>query len=315
MYDPKFNAWYRISDEKAVQNPRWYNGEPIWNTAEKQGLKAGVFFWVGSEAPIQHIRPTRWKHYDGSVPFKARIDTVVKWLSAPNGKAVNFAALYFSQPDHAGHEYGPQSDSVKVQIKRADNLIGYLKRKMKAKNLWNQTNIIIVSDHGMTELSKSKTIPLGKIINLKNVKRRIMGAVTMLQPKKGKEEAVYKTLKSHANHYRIYKKKNLPKRYHYRHSRRVFDLIIVADLGYTILTPKYKKRFLKSLPAGTHGYDPRNMQMHAIFLARGPTFKKGAKVKAFKNINIYDLMCHLLDLKPAANDGSLDNVKMVLKNK
>src|SRR5699024_7089776 len=93
MYDPTFDAWFRISDSAAVTNARWYNGEPIWNTAIKQGLKAGVFFWPGSEAPIENMRPTYWKPYDGSVPNKARVDSVVKWLSYPNKRTVDFAAV------------------------------------------------------------------------------------------------------------------------------------------------------------------------------------------------------------------------------
>ena len=58
MYDPEFEEWYRIRDRQAVENKKWYGGEPIWNTAEKQGLRTGTMFWVGSEAPIQDMRPT-----------------------------------------------------------------------------------------------------------------------------------------------------------------------------------------------------------------------------------------------------------------
>jgi hypothetical protein len=54
--------------------------------------------------------------------------------------------------------------------------------------------------------------------------------------------------------------------------------------------------------------------MQAIFLARGPAFKKGVTVPSFQNIHLYALLAHLLGVTPAPNDGSLDSVKSVLVN-
>lgn len=312
MYDPKWDEWYRISDREAVANPKWYNGEPIWNTVEKQGLKAGIFYWVSSAAPIQNMRPAYWKPYDGSVPAKTRVDSVVKWLSYEDERAVDFAALYFSFVDAAGHEYGTTSDSLIAAIQKADRLMGYLKKRLQKNNLWNDINIIVLSDHGMVNLSADKTIMLPSIINMDNVKRIIWGPVTMIWPKEGEKKEIYKQLKQNAEHYHIYKKENLPERYHLRH-RRVAPLILAADLGYTILSEEYKETFLKRLPGATHGYDNYEKKMQAIFIVRGPAFKEGLVVQPFQNIHVYDLMAHILGIQPAPNDGSLDSVNAMLK--
>lgn len=313
MYDPKWDAWYRISDRQAVENGRWYGGEPIWNTLEKQGLRTGTMFWVGSEADIQGMHPSRWKPYDESMPFKSRIDTVVQWLSAPDSSTVDFATLYFNEPDHMGHMYGPESDSVDKYIKRADQLLGYLKTSMQAQNLWQSTNLIVLSDHGMTELSADKLIELDRIIDMDDIERRIWGALTMLQPKEGMTQQVYQALKSQADHYDVYRKEDIPERYHLKNSRRVSDIIMVADLGYTIVTSDYKEQFIESLPRGAHGYDNNKKTMQALFMAHGPDFKSGATVGAFQNVHLYELMNHLMDTKPAPNDGTLDSVKVLLK--
>jgi predicted AlkP superfamily pyrophosphatase or phosphodiesterase len=313
MYDPEFNEWYRIGDRRAVENKKWYNGEPIWNTAEKQGLKAGTMFWVGSEAPIQNMRPTHWKFFDGAMSFKTRIDTVVKWLSAPEGRAVDFATLYFEHVDYAGHRYGVDSDSVKAAIQQSDELMRYLKMQLQANNVWNDTNIMVVSDHGMIDQSAEKIIELDKIINPDNLKRAIKSPVTMLQPRKGKAAAMYKALKNNEKHYRVYKKEDLPERYHFKNNRRVFDFIMVANPGYTIVDADYKPRFLKLLPRATHGYDPNTKAMQAFFAARGPAFKEDTTVSAFQSIHLYELMTELLRLEPATNDGSLDSVKVMVK--
>lgn len=313
MYDLEFDEWYKISDRKAVTDPKWYSGEPIWNTVEKQGGKAGVFFWVGSETPIQGMRPSHWKLYDGRVPGTARIDSVAKWLSFKGEKTIDFAALYFELVDHAGHRYGPDSDEVIAAVQKADSLIGYLRKTLKAKKMWNKTNVIIVSDHGMTALSKEKAIVLPQLIDMNKVERIIWAPSTQIWPKEGQLETVYRRLKAQENHYKIYKKDSLPKHYHLQH-RRVAPLIMVADLGYTILQKEDLPEFRENLPTGTHGFDNHQKEMHGIFFAHGPAFKVGDTVSAFENVNIYALLTHLLKLKPAPNDGLLENISSVLKN-
>lgn len=313
MYDPEFEEWYRISDRSAVEDPRWYGGEPIWNTVEKQGLRAGTMFWVGSEAPIQDMRPSHWKIYDESMAEEARIDTVVKWMSYPNDQVVDFATLYFELVDAAGHDHGLQSDSLKAAIHKADRFLGYLKDKMRAAGIWETTNLVIVSDHGMVDLSADKTIMLDSIIDMEDVERITWAPATMIQPKEGKTEEMYRALKANENNYRVYRKEDLPERYHLKNHRRVPDLVVIAEPGYTLLNESYRDRFLNSLPAATHGYDNAEKAMHAFFAAHGPTFKSGEVISPFQNIHIYELMSHLLGVKPAPNDGSLDSVRTVLR--
>ncbi|MCW9708756.1 ectonucleotide pyrophosphatase/phosphodiesterase [Fodinibius salsisoli] len=313
MYDPKWKEWYRIRDRKAVEDGKWYGGEPIWNTLEKQGIRTGTMFWVGSEANIQGMHPTNWKKYDGDMPFKARVDTVVKWLSAPDTQAVDFATLYFEHVDGIGHRYGTESDSLKAAIRESDRIMGYLKEQLWNKNLWDNTNILIVSDHGMVDLAADKTIFLDQIIDIADTERIIWGPLTMIQPKEGTEEQVYQALKKKEKHYRVYRKEEIPERYHLKNHGRVTDLVVVADLGYMVLNSKYKEQFVQSLPRATHGYDPAEKKMEALFLAHGPAFKSDTTVKAFQNIHLYELMNHVMGTKSAPNDGSLDSVRVLLR--
>ena len=64
---------------------------------------------------------------------------------------------------------------------------------------------------------------------------------------------------------------------------------------------------------GMHGYDPDNRDMHGIFYAAGPSFKKGFVQPTFENINIYELLAKVLQVKPAETDGDLKVVKGMLK--
>lgn len=53
--------------------------------------------------------------------------------------------------------------------------------------------------------------------------------------------------------------------------------------------------------------------MRPIFVARGPSFRVNHTLNSTVNlVDIYPLMCHLLDLKPAANNGSFDRVQDML---
>ncbi|TYP93977.1 ectonucleotide pyrophosphatase/phosphodiesterase family member 5 [Fodinibius salinus] len=313
MYDPKWEEWYRIRDREAVENGKWYGGEPIWNTLEKQGITTGTMFWVGSEADIQGTHPTYWKTYNGNMPNRARIDTVIKWMTKPDSQAVNFSTLYFSHVDSKGHRYGTESDSLENAIRKSDQLISYLKQQMRKQELWQNTNVILVSDHGMINQSADKTIRLDNIINMNNTERVNWGPVTMIWPKQGQKQKLYQSLKSAEHNYRVYKKENLPERYHLKNHRRVSDIVMVADLGYTILDEQYEQDFLQSLPRATHGYDNKQKSMQGIFIARGPAFKKSADVDAFQSIHIYELLNHVMNINPAPNDGSLDSVKVLLK--
>jgi len=76
FHDPDL-GYYRLGDRKSIENGKFYGGEPIWVTAEKQGIKTASFYWVGSEASIQGIQPTYWKRYDQKISFVQRVDTVI----------------------------------------------------------------------------------------------------------------------------------------------------------------------------------------------------------------------------------------------
>ncbi|MCH2449879.1 MAG: ectonucleotide pyrophosphatase/phosphodiesterase [Gracilimonas sp.] len=312
MYDPEMDAHFTIRDREAVENPDWYEGEPIWNTAEKEGKKAGTMFWVGSEAPIQDMRPTHWKVYDQSIGDSARIDTVVKWLSYDNPKQVDLATLYFHFVDSQGHWYGVDSPEVISAIERADGLLGYLMERMDETQLTGKTNTLIVSDHGMADLSRDRIVVLDDMIDPDDLEVIAYSPALMANVKDGKLDEVYSALKQNEENFKVYRKDEIPDRYHLKNNPRVPDLLLVADVGYTINSQEYFDE-REDYPSGaTHGFDNLEKEMHGIFIANGPDFKSGYKMKAFENIHLYELMAHLLNITPAPTDGTIDSVSVML---
>ena len=59
---------FSMSNREVQADPRWWGGEPIWNTAERQGRKAGAMFWPGSEAVIGGRQATYWMPFDDDMP-------------------------------------------------------------------------------------------------------------------------------------------------------------------------------------------------------------------------------------------------------
>ena len=169
MFDSTIGTWFSMGNREQVENAAWYGGEPIWNTAEKQGVRAGTMFWVGSEAPIQNMRPTHWKPYDGRMPNTDRIDSVLSWMTLNNKKEIDLGTLYFSFVDGIGHDYGPNSVEIVQAIEQADSLVGYLMNELEAKNLYDKVNLIITADHGMAQLSRERIIYIDDFIDTENL--------------------------------------------------------------------------------------------------------------------------------------------------
>lgn len=309
--DDSLEEEFNYGPQDSPNDERWWGGEPIWTTVENQGKTAATMFWPGSEASINGVQPTRWKEYDGSVENFARIDTVISWLDAEGGVNADFATLYFSDIDNRGHAYGPSSPEVDEAVSEADSLLGYLLNEISNRGLEDRLNVIIVSDHGMAELSGEKVIFLDDMIELNDVEMIDWTPVAMLRPDSGKKQEVYQILKENEENYRVYLKEDLPQEYGFTNHYRIPDIIMIADVPYLITSRSFFEG--REMMGGAHGYDFRSPEMAAVFYAKGPAFNQGDTISAFSAIHLYELMAHLLNIKPAKNDGSLDSVKTVLR--
>lgn len=306
---PELGLYYRIGDRAMVENPSFYGGEPIWNTAEKNGIISASFYWVGSEAPIGGRHPTYWKKFDETVPFASRIDTVIKWLSLPAGKRPGFVTLYFEEPDAQAHESGPVSHETGVVIERLDSLIGVLNHKLDQLPFAKRINLIVLSDHGMGPVSSDRYINLFGLLPPRMV-AGIYGSnpVFTINPEPGKTDSVLMILNRQEG-LQAWRKSEVPARWNYGKNPRIPEIVVVADSSWSIGTRPDGSGVKK----GAHGYDNANSDMHAIFYAAGPAFKKGLSIKQLNNTDIYNLICRILKIDPAPNDGNMASVRKIMK--
>lgn len=319
IYDRQFDAEFTLSKREEVQNPRWWGGEPIWVTAEKQGQTAAAFFFPGTETPIKGVQPTFWKEYEHNLPNEERVDTVLSWFDLPKEKRPTVFTMYFSDVDDAGHASSPYSEATKAAVLKVDGNVGRLMDGLRARKIDKKVNLIIVSDHGMQPYLPRDGIVLDEMFDAGLAERIFwVGEFTQIFPKEGKEDEIYNQIKAKLPPTAdVYRRGEFPERFKFGKNTRIAPIVVVPKAGAIITN---RKRYAEMKEKGTldkmrggHGYDNQLESMRALFIAHGRAFKKGKTVEPFENVHIYELMTKILGLKPAPNDGDFSKVKAILK--
>ncbi|NBB93674.1 MAG: sulfatase-like hydrolase/transferase [Gammaproteobacteria bacterium] len=303
MWDPRREASFSLGDREAVNDGFWYQGgEPIWVTAEQQGLTAATYFWPGSEAVIQRTRPTHFKPYDGRVPHEERIDQVLDWLAMPSERRPDFLTLYFSRVDSRGHGAGPAAPETLAAAEEVDARLGDLLAGLEAMGMLDRINILLVSDHGMDAVSRERTIALDEYLDLSKLRVSDWGPAAQIWEGEMSAGEIVAALEG-APHLRAWTRENIPDRYRFGSHYRVPDVLVEADPGWLISSKPYMAN--PDPPRGMHGWDPALAVMHGFFIARGPAFAAGSRSPAVRSVDLYPLMSELLGLEPAENEGRL----------
>lgn len=304
MRDPMTGLSFSLANREAVEDARWWGGEPIWVTAERQGQHAATVFWPGSEAPVGGVRPRYWKRYDGGVTNEARVEQILAWLDLPRPERPTFIAGYFSDTDEAGHRAGPSSTETRAAITRLDGALGRLLDGLQARRQLDVVNVVVVSDHGMAETRSDRLIALDTYLDLDTVEVVDVNPTLGLIPSTMNVDSIYRRLANAHPHLQIFRREETPERWHYRDNPRIPPIVGVADEGWQVLPsipptwPTHPRTF------GDHGYDPAAVSMHGIFVAAGPAFRRGVTVAPFESIHVYNALACALGLRSAPNDGS-----------
>ncbi|HYE96603.1 MAG TPA: ectonucleotide pyrophosphatase/phosphodiesterase [Rubricoccaceae bacterium] len=319
FYDPDLDATFDGGDLAARAEARWWGGEPIWVTAERQGRRAMVLSWPGAEAAVGGVRPSQWSPFDGGLPYAARVDTVLAWLDLPPDQRPAFLTLYFEGVDGAGHSYGPNAPETAAAVAEVDRALARLLDGLDARGLTDRIHLVVVSDHGMAEMRADRVVVLDDHLGphaLADVARMLDGEPMGLWPEPGRADGLYRALRAaRLPHVRVVRREETPAHLHYRASPRIPPILLMADEGWTVTTrARWAQRDGPAAPAwGTHGFDPRLPSMGALLLARGPAFRQGVTVGPVENVHVYALMAHVLGLRAAPNDGDLRSVRAFLR--
>lgn len=165
MYDPVLNRSFSMETDSIYDSRWWEEAVPLWVTIQKAGGRSGAAMWPGSDVKIHGMYPSKYLPYNASVSFETRVERIIEWFSAPKEEAVDFGVLYWEEPDESGHMYGPQSSSMDEVIVGIDEKLGFLINELKKAGLYEKVNLIVTSDHGMTQLFTDNIIELDEYVN------------------------------------------------------------------------------------------------------------------------------------------------------
>jgi predicted AlkP superfamily pyrophosphatase or phosphodiesterase len=314
FYDPVLREKFNFKTHETSVDPRWWTGgEPVWITAEKQGVRSACFFWPGSETENHGTHPSFFKPFDKSLTCAERVDGVLAWLDLPPEARPRFCTLYFDLVDTEGHRFGPDSPETAAAVQQVDDAIGLLLASLTQRGLRESTNLVIVSDHGMEPVSPDRVIVLDDYVDLNTVDIDFTGANAGLRPKTGTAKELVAKFQGKHPQLKAWLRNKVPRSLHYRASDRIAPVVLSAEPGWTILSRDFLRMKRLTFDHGAHGYDPASPNMSALFIANGPSFQHRRVIDPVENIHVYNLLCAVLGLKPAPNDGDGRLVRAVLK--
>lgn len=310
--NPDTGAAFVFKDRDTTADPAWWGGEPIWITAQKQGLRTATMFWPGSDVAIGGVRPDHWLYYDGAMTSAERVDHLLGWIDLPAAQRAQFYTLYFDAVDHASHAHGPQSPQVDAALAEVDGAIARLVAGLRERGLYDDVDLVIVSDHGGARTSKELRTYLDDVLPAGDAKVGNYGVLATITPLPGKEASVAQALLKPHPHMTCWRKSQVPARLHYGSNPRLPPFLCLAATGGLITEHAYENKGAH-YSVGEHGYDNADPQMQALFIARGPDFHHGLVVPEFPNVDVYPLLAHLLRIQPAPNDGDFATVAPMLR--
>ncbi len=282
----------------------WLLAEPVWIAAERQGVIAATYFWVGSESDWRG-RGTRHREspFDGSRPEAAKVDRILEWLQLPEADRPRLIMSYWAGADRIGHRFGPDSNRVTDQIAAQDLQLQRLLRGLDRLDRWASTTLLIVSDHGMAE--SHRYTDLRGMLAGAGIGARVTGStVAHVYLDDPDDHARAGELLRGIEGARAYAGSALPHWMRLSHRTRTGDWLVVASPPLTFSRPAgWEGAVVATLSMagwtfGSHGYAPDHPDMPGMFLALGRGVPAGARLPVMHQVDLAATIAALLGIEP-----------------
>ncbi len=286
-----------------VRNPKWWGGEPIWITAERQGNRAACYFWPGSETTFRGVMASEWRAFNYSIPFDERLALVKAWTQRSPEHRPQLIAFYLEETNSAGHRHGPESPEVRDAVAQMDRQIGELLTAVRGNGA--EPNVVIVSDHGMTTVPRQQTLYYDDYLDVTTFGADFDGPSLGVRPHTLDVDGWIAYARNRLPPaFTVVRTEDLPAHFFLAPHPRVPPVWVLCAPGWRLERRPDPAAPPRVVTLGEHGYDPALREMRGILLAQGPAFRSdGAELPEVENIHVYNLLCAVLGLSPAPNDG------------
>ena len=309
FWDREKGVEFSLGNKVTRADGRYYGGDPVWLTAKHQGVKTATVFWVGSDVAVQGEHPTYWRDYQTEqLDFESRVDEIIRLLSLPEQDRPHLVMAYFEEPDRSGHNYGPMHRMTRRAMEDLDLLLSKLWARIQLLPFADQVNFIVTGDHGMASVDPKRFVDIDDVLPKRWYERFCNDYPTLIYASAPQYiDSIYNALQS-VDHIRAWKRGELPAYLGYGTDKNMGDVVVLPDVGWLFADKPSKKQ------RGSHGFDHTAADMQVGFRAIGPDFKVGyEKPERFRNVCVYPLLCYLLGVTPSPNDGTLEDVRDLLK--
>ena len=309
FWDRERGVEFSLSNKETRADGRYYGGDPVWLTAKHQGVKTAAVFWVGSDVAVNGEHPTYWRDYQTQqLEFPDRVTEIIRLLKLPEQERPHLIMAYFEEPDRSGHNYGPMHRMTRRALEELDLLLSNLWARIQLLPIADKVNFIVTGDHGMTSVDPKRFVDIDDVLPKHWYERFCNDYPTLIYASAPQYiDSICDALQG-VDHIRAWKKADIPAYLGYGTNKNMGDVVVLPDVGWLFADKPSKKQ------RGSHGFDHTAADMQVGFRAIGPDFKVGyEKPDRFRNVCVYPLLCYLLGVTPSPNDGSLDEVRDMLR--
>jgi len=286
---------------------RFLDAEPLWIAAERQGVPAATFFWVGSETDW-HGRGARYRRapFDTKIGEDAKVEQILAWLDRPEAERPGLVMCWWHGADRTGHDHGPDARATRDALRAQDRVLGTLLAGLDERKSWADTTLLIVSDHGMA--AYTKTVDVRSLLAEAGIRARVIHAMAtaqihLTQPEQAARAVeVLRSVPGLA----AWRREDLPAELRYGNAR-VGEVVALAELPLALLPGSARgARFgglarLLGRSLGAHGYDPaRHPEMLGIFVALGRGVPAGLRLPRVRAIDVAPTVAKLIGIEPPA---------------
>jgi predicted AlkP superfamily pyrophosphatase or phosphodiesterase len=282
----------------------WIEVEPLWAAAERQGVPAAAYFWVGSETAWHGVAARhRMAPFDSSVPEKRKVEQILAWLALDPPQRPRLVMSWWHGTDRTGHLHGPDDPAVARDLAAQDAELAKLLAALDEREAWSETTLLVVSDHGMTEAREA--VPLRATLAAAGVSARIFGSGAVAQvfladpAQRARAESALAPLAG----VRVWRGDALPDALRLRNPKRTGDLVVAASPPYALSESPLTERAARALAGskrGLHGYDPSLPDMGGIFFALGRGVPAGTRLPPVRAVDVAATVARLLAIAPPA---------------